>query len=218
MNMNRLRRSSLVAITCAWMCGAPLARAGVELPQTENTFSIGDAIELTVVGYESEVKGVYRVTPSGTLEIPYVGSLRAQGMTLAELLRDLEAKVHENYLHRPQVLVRPIYSVSVLGQVNRPGAFEVAGGEHLSRLIAMAGGSATNGMIQRSTVSRGGTSKQTDLKKAIEEGRTVDDVGIRSGDVIFVPKSPWYREFNNWAVLVSSVSLAFAIYDRVDRN
>jgi polysaccharide export outer membrane protein len=218
MNMNWPRRTPLLVVSCLWLCFAEGAWATSDLPQTENTFAIGDAVELTVVGYENEVKGIYRVTPVGTLDIPYVGTVRAQGLTLTELRRDLEAKIHANYLHHPQILVRPMYSVSVLGQVNRPGAFEISGGEHLSRLIAMAGGSASNGMISRSTVSRSGKSAQTDLKKAIEEGRTVDDLGIRSGDVIFVPKSPWYREFSSWALLVSSVSLAFAIYDRVERN
>jgi len=205
-----------VALFVCWATAR--VAAAEELPQTDNTLGIGDAVEVTVVGYENEVKGVYRVTPAGNLEIPYVGTVPSLGKSYPALTASIEARVHENYLHHPQVIIRPIYSVSVLGNVNRPGAFEIAGGEHLSRLIAMAGGSSNIGTIKKSTVTRGGKSVRTDLEKAIKEGRTVDDLGIRSGDVIFVPRTPWYREFQSWALLVSSVSLAFAIYDRVDRN
>jgi protein involved in polysaccharide export with SLBB domain len=181
----------------------------------QNVYHPGDAIELDVIGYEEELNGIYEVTPDGELAIPYIGRLRAAGLPEKELDRVLTERIHRYYINEPQVVITPLYSITVLGSVYRPGPYQIQGGEPVSRLIGLAGGTRDNASIGSVRVTRDGESQKLNLKSALQDGRSVNDIGIRSGDVIYVPQRSFFSDWRNWAVLISSASLAFAIYDRV---
>jgi len=214
--------------TRAWLLavltviGAPIASAdATETPSgvidAETTFHVGDAIDLSVVGYEDELNGIYRVGADGTIEIPYIGSIDAAGLTADQATSRITETIWRYYINQPQVIVKPLYTVTVLGSVYRPGPYHIEGGERLSTLLGMAGGERPEGQIKKARVTRDGEVLSRNLKEALEEGRTVNDIGIHSGDVIYVPKSSWWGDWRNWAVIISSVSLSVAVYDRITR-
>lgn len=67
----------------------------------------------------------YFVEADGTIKIPYIGKIRAEGLTRMELERDLTTKFAD-YTKNPVVNVRFLnYAYSVLGEVNRPGRFNM---------------------------------------------------------------------------------------------
>ena len=84
-----------------------------------------------------------RVTPEGTISLPALGLVRVQGLTLAELQRELNERYREEIqgLEVVPVLVRraPRF-VYVLGEVRRPGRFELRGPTTVLQAISMAGG------------------------------------------------------------------------------
>jgi polysaccharide export outer membrane protein len=181
-------------------------------------FHVGDSVELAVVGYGEELDGIYRVDIDGEIDLPFVGAVAAEGKTFLEVERAIQERVWAYYINRPDVVVRPLYAITVLGEVRRPGTFDISGGERLSTLIALAGGTSDNALLSKSRVTREGESMQRNLNQALESGRTIEDIGITSGDVVYVPRKGWWRDFRNWAALVSAVSLSVAVYDRVDSN
>ncbi len=83
-----------------------------------------------------------RVTPEGTISAPMLGSVPAQGLTLAELRQELHARYGEQI---EGIEVVPVLSrraprfVYVLGEVARPGRFELTGPTTLLQALSLAG-------------------------------------------------------------------------------
>ena len=180
-----------------------------------NRFQHGDAIDLQVIGFEEELNGVYRIDQQGSLEIPYIGRIQAAGLTLPQLTVRLQTIVGRYYINDPHIVVQPLYNVTILGKVRQPGEYEIGGGETLSTLLAMAGGSQDGAKISRSTITRDGVSFQRNLDAALTRGETVNDIGIHSGDVIYIPNQHWYEDWRFWVASITALSLTIAIYDRV---
>ena len=71
-----------------------------------------------------------RVTPEGTISLPAIGSVQAQGLTLPELQTELNERyrqVVEGIEVIPILAQRAPRFVYVLGEVNNPGRFELTG-------------------------------------------------------------------------------------------
>ncbi len=68
--------------------------------------------------------GDYLVNPDGTIDFPILGNLLVSGKTTQELHQDLQERLTP-YLKNPIVSVRVLnFRVTVLGEVNQPGAFQ----------------------------------------------------------------------------------------------
>ena len=113
--------------------------------------------------------------------------------SLAGVLRselpETVAKYEQTYVRDPRLRVIPLTRVSIVGSVPRPGYYTVDPDRQITDAITLAGGpGAANQKKGRITVSRG--SKQLydtkAMQVAIRDGRTLDDLGVRSGDEIRV--------------------------------
>src|SRR5437667_11653956 len=84
-----------------------------------------DIINIDVVGEKDLSKENLRVSSSGTITFPFLGSVEVKGKTPAEVENLLKEKLGEDYLVNPQVIVTVkeyrSRTVSVIGQVNKPG-------------------------------------------------------------------------------------------------
>lgn len=117
---------------------------------------VGDRLDVTI--FEAGPDGLFSTTerksttipvivqPDGHGQIPYVGSVRFAGMTIdsarATIVNALKAKAVE-----PDVIVSLVgnvsRTVSIQGDVNKSGIVPLGlSGQHLSEVIAMAGGAA----------------------------------------------------------------------------
>ncbi|GJG87945.1 hypothetical protein tb265_31260 [Gemmatimonadetes bacterium T265] len=112
------------------------------------------------------------------------GSLR--GVLRAELPTAVEA-YERTYVRDPRLRVVPLTRLSITGSVPRPGYYVVDADRQLTDAITLAGGpGAASQKKGRITVMRG-TKRLYDTKQvqtAIRDGRTLDDLGIRSGDEV----------------------------------
>jgi len=83
-----------------------------------------------------------QVDAGGTLLFPLVGSLAAKGKTSAELATEIAQRLGERYLRDPQVTVVVTAStsqrVTVEGNVNEPGVYEIGGNATLLEALARA--------------------------------------------------------------------------------
>ena len=117
------------------------------LPPTDDkptAFRIGPGDEIYVlVADQQALSGAFTMGPDGSYVQPVVGNVSLNGLTTKEAAQQLTARL-SGILVRPQVTVtvtkrRPI-RVSVLGQVTKPGRFELPYDESLLSAIANAGG------------------------------------------------------------------------------
>ena len=94
---------------------------------------------------EEELETTVKIGKDGTISFPLVGSVSLGNKTLSEAAQTLEGALRR-FCKSPQVAIRIVeYNkrrFTVLGQVNRPGTFEMPDENQLSLLeaIGMAGG------------------------------------------------------------------------------
>lgn len=104
--------------------------------------SPGDEIYVLVADQKA-LSGTFVIGPDGRYVQPVVGSVALSGLTLTEATQQLTARL-AGILVRPQVTVsltrrRPL-RISVLGEVQKPGRFEMQYDEGLLSAIARGGG------------------------------------------------------------------------------
>ena len=147
---------------------------------------------------ESDLETTVRISSDGTVTFPLIGAVKVTGKTpqgAASIIRDLYAK---DYLVNPQVnLVVLEYSkrrFSVLGQVQRPGTFEMPDRDavNLLQAIGMAGGYTRIGDPAKITVKRNSNGKEAIMKlngKRMASGEDNVNFEVQPGDIITVGES-----------------------------
>jgi len=108
----------------------------------------------------------YLVDKEGNIDFPVLGKLHVEGLTRNKL-RDLikEKLIEDGQLTDPIITVNFLnFKVSVLGEVNRPGTFNIAG-ERITLLeaLSMAGDLTIYGRRDRVAVIREAGGKRTSL-------------------------------------------------------
>ena len=105
------------------------------------TLQPGDKIRVDVFG-EDKLSGEYQLDQAGQVSVPLAGTVKAQGMTQAQLEQALAKKFRSDYLRNPKVTVTiatlaPFY---VIGEVQKPGQFDYRSGLNVLTAMAVAGG------------------------------------------------------------------------------
>jgi len=101
-----------------------------------------------------------RISKSGHVVFPLLGSIRLEGKTVNQAVEEIRAKLDADYIINPQVtLTVTEYAkqrVTVLGEVQKPGAIEIPDEGTLDVLgaIAMAGGYTPIAAPSRVTLRR----------------------------------------------------------------
>ena len=127
---------------------------GVQAQDNTNTSSIksqsyvlapNDVVQIKVY-QEDDLETKARVSQDGTISFPLIGVVLIGGKTIEQAGALIREKLDKDYLVNPQItLIVVEYSkrrFTVLGQVQKPGSFEIPSEESVTLLeaIAMAGG------------------------------------------------------------------------------
>ncbi|MGH9684176.1 MAG: polysaccharide biosynthesis/export family protein [Candidatus Acidiferrales bacterium] len=109
-------------------------------------YRIGAQDFLEIKVFEApEMDRSLRVAANGEISLPLVGGVQAAGLTARELEQSLQDRLRE-YIKDPHVgvLVSSVEShpISVLGEVNKPGVFEVREPKSLLEMLSLAQGLA----------------------------------------------------------------------------
>lgn len=125
-----------------------LAVAGIAHAE-EYIMCPGDQLDITVAGHEdistviTSAGGKYIVRPDGRLSFPLIGEVDSKGMTITQFTKILEQRLSE-YLVNPQVTVNiaelGTTRVYVLGEVNKPGLYELTKSHKVLDAIGAANG------------------------------------------------------------------------------
>lgn len=153
-----------------------------------------DQIAIEVYG-EEELRNAVRLNADGVVSLPLLGSVHLAGLTLNQSAARLTELYGRDYLVNPKVNVMLMSYArrrfTVLGQVNRPGSYEMPEGTpsgiDLLEAIAIAGGYTRISAPERITVRRHNQVLRVDAKRlARESGK---GFLVEPGDTITVAES-----------------------------
>jgi polysaccharide export outer membrane protein len=131
-----------------------------------------------------------RVDEKGNVFVPYVGPVRASGLTIGQLQRSIQTKLAQKTLN-PQVNVYRAEAlgrqVSVQGVVNAPGLYPIEPPTtHILPMMAKAGGVSIDPEVVRLKLRRGRVQGEIWLQDLYDEPR--NDVHLKSGDAIIAER------------------------------
>lgn len=163
--------------------------------------SPGDQIRVQVF-QNAELTVETRISESGVIRYPLIGSIQLAGLSLASAETKIADALREGgYLVRPQVNIALLQArgsqVVVLGQVNRPGRFALeTPGMRVTDMLAIAGGSSSSGDdLAVLTGTRAGKPfrKMIDVAGLFLPNASIEDnVVLEAGDTIYVHRAPMF--------------------------
>jgi polysaccharide export outer membrane protein len=159
------------------------------------TLRVGDPLDIKIGGVPAEeqaqVNNTYTVDANGSVNLPYINKVKAEGLTPAQLARSIEEtyRTHKIYTNPNITIVMQSIArlVNVGGSVRQPS--RVAFTEDLTLLTAInAAGGFNDFADQRHVrVLRGSEVKIYDVRQIRKDPSK--DVKLQPGDKIEVPQS-----------------------------
>jgi polysaccharide export outer membrane protein len=193
-NIHGMSRIGILLWAVALMLAA--AAPGVAQGDPNGAYRIGPRDEVRIEVFEVDaLNGDFRVNEDGTIRLPLVGNVVAEGLTEQELATQVKELLETQLLQRASVSVevtefrsRPI---SVLGAVTSPGNLNYPGRLTLLEALTLAGGlsgsqgetvqilrRAANGLTDQVTIS---------LDELLVRAEPAVNIPIFANDLINVP-------------------------------
>jgi len=185
-----LKKISLICLLLLPMCWSSVQAAG------DDDYRLGEGDVLRVAVYDhADLSLTARIGGDGTILFPLIGQVDLGGMTASAAGQKISRLLADGYIVNPQVSVFIEQfrnrKVVLMGEVNKPGLYELSGPTTLLELISRAGGlnreSGDTVTIHRQPLS-GAAEKvlQVDLKQLLEGSSRDQDLVLRDGDNIFI--------------------------------
>src|SRR5262249_6165943 len=154
------------------------------------------------------------VDKTGNVGLPSVGRIKVQGLTVGEAQELIQKKINDYFTNATVILKLVSFRVSVLGEVERPGAYFVSNNQiTLLEALALAGGPKEYGDKRHVTLMRqsdqGTQALYVDLGKA--EVLSSEYYYLLPNDVVYVPTlkaRPGRMNLELMGVLFAAISAA----------
>lgn len=152
----------------------------------------GDEVIVDVWG-ASQTTLKLAVSPDGYVNIPNLGPVFLNNMTIKEarrLLKQELSKIYADSGNNIRVTLGNIRTiqVNVMGEVMAPGTYSLSSLSTVFYALYVAGGVSDIGSLRNVQVARGGkTVARLDVYDYIMKGQIQDDIHLQDGDVIIVP-------------------------------
>lgn len=174
----------------------------------------GDILRVTVWP-EQGLSGEFVVEETGYVYLPYLDRVQAAGVSISQLRVQLRAGYSE-MMQNPVVTITPLFRVSLTGEVQRPGIYDITPAYSLFDLIGEAGGFRPTANQEAVRIIRPGSIMEYDALRALETAEGLDAVRLRSGDQVFVPEArgvPWRSMLD----VLQGISWIVVVVDRMTR-
>jgi polysaccharide export outer membrane protein len=159
------------------------------------TLRVGDPIELKIGGVPNEeqqqVNNTYTIDATGTINLPYINKLKAEGLTPAQLARSIEdtyraGKIYTN--PNITILMQPTSRfVNVGGAVRTPSRVPFTEDITLLAAINAAGGFNDFADQKRVRLLRGAEVRVYDVRQSRRDPSK--DVKLQPGDRVEIPQT-----------------------------
>jgi len=184
-------RTVIAIVVAASLLGLGSVAAGAAPPKADYVLGPGDSVDIGVFG-QPDLSQTVTIKPDGMIALPLVGEVKAAGRTTAQLEQDL-VTVYRKYLKAPVVSVKVgqfrTSRIYVLGQVTRPGQYELKPNAGIFELLAAAGGPTPRADLAKAVLIRDKTdTRQLDLLGAIKTSQD-PAVALEPDDVLYLPET-----------------------------
>jgi polysaccharide export outer membrane protein len=178
--------------------------------QSAGNYVIGpqDVLAINVFD-QTELGGKYTVEADGTFSFPLIGRVKAGGLTLRELEQEIRKQLADGFFRDPHISVAVeqyrSQRVFVVGEVRQPGPVPLTGGMTLIEALARAGSTLPSASGEVAIVRLkdhkpgaggptlpGATEASEVIRasiKTLESGAMSQNIELRDGDTIFVPRA-----------------------------
>ena len=201
-----MTRAILMTLIAIMTLEASLGCTGIpkevlaEMSQHPKDFVLGpeDVLEVMVWKNQDLSRQVV-IRPDGMISMPLIGDVRANGLTAQQLANRISEKLRE-FKENPSVSVSVkevnSYNVYVLGEVTKPGKYQLKSYTTILQSIAMAGGFtpfASKNRMHVLRLSHNGNGDTHEIHIPVKYDDLVSGTGspgnffLRSGDTIVVP-------------------------------
>ncbi len=178
------------------------SRAAAPLPSNfadSYTLGPGDRLRVDIFNVP-EYSGEVYVLGDGAINLPVIGTVPVQGMTVPRASSLLTA-YFSRYVKRPIVTIsvlapRPV-QFAIAGEVTRAGSYIVpfAGDNRkfpsITQAIQLAGGTTQTANLRQVQVRRAATGRiaYVNMFDVLQRGNTSQDITLRDGDTIYISRS-----------------------------
>lgn len=186
-----MNMKTLFSLCAALLFGAQASQA--------QTVEAGRSVVITIHGVPAEeravIDGTYQVSDGGVIRMPFVGSIRAAGLSSSALAANIEGAYKAAQIYtNPSIQVvstslgaQPVQLVvHIGGKVLRPGPTPFTPGLTIYQAVAAAGGPDPFGAMNRVVLTRDGKQRTFNLKKAEEMSFVLE-----ANDTIMMPEKNW---------------------------
>ena len=168
-----------------------------EVPSTfENSdFLLGPEDVLDVLVWKNDdLSRSVAIRPDGKISLPLIGDVLAGGLTSSQLRNAIQERLRE-YKETPEVsiIIKEVnsFSVFVLGEVARPGKFQLRSETTLLQALTLSGGFTQYAALDKIILLRRVAGRETRMRirfSDIVDGKDPDaNVVLQRGDTIVVP-------------------------------
>lgn len=160
----------------------------------------------------------YLVDAEGNIEFPVLGKLKLGGLTRIEAISYIKGKLSE-YILDPGVEIKITnFKVTVLGEVNKPGTFNLSN-ERITVLeaLGLAGDLTINGVRQNVMVVREKEGKRETFRLDLTSNEMFNSPAyfLTQNDVVYVePNKPMINSSNysrNTSIIIAVAGLAISV-------
>ncbi len=158
---------------------------------------VGDILKVNVYDH-SDLTTVARIDGEGYILYPLLGQIKVAGLTVSEVSKKISDLLSDGYIVAPQVTVFVeefrSQKATVMGQVNRPGLYELKGYTTFLEILSKAGDLAKDAgdkaIIKRKADApdKGEQTITVDLRR-LTKGDSSQDIQILDGDSIYIVKA-----------------------------
>lgn len=155
-----------------------------------------DVLQITF-RFTPEFDQTVTIQPDGFVHLLGAGDMHVTGKSVPELTAALQ-KAYGQFLHDPVIDVelkdfeKPYFIAG--GEVGRPGKYELRGNTTLAEAVAIAGGFTEKAkhsevLLYHRVPGGWDQAKELNIKKMLTNKDLTEDIQLRPGDLIYVPKN-----------------------------
>jgi polysaccharide export outer membrane protein len=178
-------------------------------------FTPGDGVRVTFYNISDQISGDYFVQTDGNIQLPYVGLIGTNDRDFESVRAEIISK-YESLYKNPEITVQPLYKIRILGEISKPGIYYVTGVEKLSDVLALAGGETENANLNKIYFIQNDTKININAKEMFEKGKKISDIGLKSGDQIYVPRK--WLSLRKASVILTAVAVTATVVSLVVRK
>lgn len=178
--------------------GAVLTCSGVACAAGDYMLTPGDQLQILVMGHAdisnntASRNDAYMVRPDGLFEFPLIGVVDTKGKTISQLEREMSERLSE-YIIDPKLIVNVASlgttRVFVMGEVKRPGMYELTKSHRVLDALGAAGGFTEKASKKNIFLVRDGkeeTLQKLNIHSYLTKGDVSQNLVLQEGDCLYL--------------------------------